>query len=92
MNLHSNARLTLRSRADLVEAVTKEGLTLKRPAAEGRDDADAVGRLPVRLADSGDLQKRRVKVDPRNQRFAHGSGLGDTGPPHDERHPGATLE
>ena len=36
MNLHSNARLTLRSRADLVEAVTKEGLTLKRAAARFR--------------------------------------------------------
>jgi hypothetical protein len=36
MNLHSNARLTLRSRADLVEAVTKEGLTLTRAAARFR--------------------------------------------------------
>jgi len=33
MNLHSNARLTVKSRADLVEAVTQEGLTLKRAAA-----------------------------------------------------------
>ena len=36
MNLHSNARLTLRSRAELVQAITKEGLTLKRAAARFR--------------------------------------------------------
>ena len=36
MNLHSNARLTVKSRADLVEAVTQEGLTLKRAAARFR--------------------------------------------------------
>ena len=36
MNFHSNARLTLRSRADLVEAVIHEGLTLKRAAARFR--------------------------------------------------------
>ena len=36
MNLHSNARLTVKSRADLVEAVNQEGLTLKRAAARFR--------------------------------------------------------
>jgi len=36
MNLHSNARLTLRSRTDLVETVTMEGLTLTRAAARFR--------------------------------------------------------
>ena len=36
MNLHSNARLTLKCRGALVEAVIQEGLTLKRAAARFR--------------------------------------------------------
>lgn len=36
MNLHSNARLTLKCRVALVEAVIQEGLTLKRAATRFR--------------------------------------------------------
>jgi hypothetical protein len=53
MNLHRHARLTLRSRADLVEAVTKQGLTLKLAPARFRVSERAAAKWLGRFRREG---------------------------------------